>query len=120
MDKELSLVREHWSLPDEYSIVKPGKKDNIKHVADGCIGVYKDAMETGLMFPLHPFAIEILKSYNIAVSELYPNGWGCIIATMICISIGVEPTLTAFRYIFWLRRCTAAQSLGWVTFQHRQ
>ena len=78
-------------------------------------------METGLRFPFHPFAIKVLNSYNIVVSELYPNGWGCIVAfIMICIAIGIEPTLTAFRYIFRLRRCTTAQGLGWVTFQHRR
>ena len=116
MDKDLSLVREHWALPDEYSLVKPGKKDSIKHVLEGCIGVYKDAMETGLRFRLHLFAVEVLNSYNIAVSELYHNGWGCIIGLlMICIEIGIEPTLTAFRYIFRLRRYTAAQGLGWIT-----
>ena len=38
---------------------------------------------------------------------------------MIFIAIGIKPTLTAFRYIFRLRRCTATQGLGWVTFQHR-
>ena len=105
----------------EYSLIKPGKKDSIKSVPEGCIGVYKDTMETGLRFPLHPFVIEVLNSYNIAVSKLYPNDWGCIIAfIMIYIAISIEPTLTAFRYIFRLRRCTAAQGLGWVTFQHRR
>ena len=70
LDKDLSLVRERWALPDEYSLMKLGKKDNIKHVPEGCIGVYMDAMETGLRFPLHPLAIEVLNSYNIPVSEL--------------------------------------------------
>ena len=70
--------------------MKPRKKDSVKHVPEGCIGIYKDVMETDLRFPVHPFAIEVLKSYNIAVSELYPNGWGCIIGfIMICIAIGV-------------------------------
>ena len=54
--------------------MKPGKKDSIKHVPNGCIGVYKDTMETGLRFLFYPFAIEVLTSFNIAVSELYPNG----------------------------------------------
>ena len=108
------MVRERWALPDEYSLVKPGKKDNTKHVLEVCIGVYKDAMETNLRFPFHPFAIVVLDSYNIAVFELYPNGWSCIIAfIMICIAIGIESTLTAFRYIFRLRRCAAAQGLGY-------
>ena len=67
LDKELFLVREHEALLDEYSLVKPGKKDNIKHVLDGCIGVYKNTMEAGFRFPFHPFAIEVLNSYNIEV-----------------------------------------------------
>lgn len=116
----MSLIREDWASPDEYSLVKPRKKDCVKDVPEGCIAVYKDSMKTGLRFPLHPFAVEVLNAYNIIVSELYPNGWGCIIAfIMICTAIGVEPSLTAFRYIFRLRRCTAAQGLGWVSFQHQ-
>lgn len=54
--------------------MKPGKKDCVKYALEGCIGIHKDAMETGLRFPLHAFAMELLNSYNIAVSELYPNG----------------------------------------------
>ena len=42
LDKDSSKIREHWVLPDKYSIVKPGKKDSIKHVSEGCIKVYKD------------------------------------------------------------------------------
>lgn len=111
------MIQEKWALPDEYSLVKPRKKDYIKDVPDGCIDIYKDAMETGLRFPLRPFPDEVLNAYNIALSESYPNAWGFIIAfIMICKAIGVEPTLTTFKYTFRLRRCAAAQGLGLVTF----
>lgn len=83
--KELSLVRKKWALLDEYSLVIPGKKNCIKDAPEGCIGIYKDTMETSLRFPLYPFAVEVLNAYDIAVSELYPNGWGCIIAFIIIV-----------------------------------
>jgi putative gypsy type transposon len=120
LDKDLSLLKSQWALPDGYSLVKPRRKDSILDVPEGCIAIYKDAMDTGLRFPLHPFAVELLNAYNITVSELYPNGWGCIVAFLIiCSAVGVEPTLTAFRYIFRIRRCTSKQGPGWVSFQHR-
>ncbi|CAO2821441.1 unnamed protein product [Amaranthus hypochondriacus] len=120
LDKDLSLIKTKWALPDGYSLVKPRAKESVLDVPEGCIAIYKDAMETGLRFPLHPFAVEVLNAYNITVSELYPNGWGCMVAFIIvCSAVGVEPTLTAFRYIFQMRRCSSKQGPGWVSFQHR-
>lgn len=62
LDKELYLIRESWALPDEYSLVKPGKKDCVKDAPEGWIAIYKDALETGLRFPLHLFAVEVLNA----------------------------------------------------------
>lgn len=50
----------------------------MKYVPEGCVAVYKDSMETGLRFPLHPFVVEVLNAYNITVSEVYPNGEGAL------------------------------------------
>ena len=65
LDKELSRIREHWALRHKYLIVKLRKKENIKHVMEGRIGVYKDGMETGLSFPLTPSSLRY--SYNITM-----------------------------------------------------
>ena len=63
--------------------------------------------------------MEVLTEYNIIVFEFYPNDWGCIVGFITnCMAIGIESTLTAFRYIFRLRKCTAILVFGWVTFQH--
>ena len=73
------------------------------------------------MLHLHPFAIEVLNSYNIIVSELYPNGCSCIVGfVIICIALGIKSTFTAFRNMFRLKKCIAIQGLGWLTLQYRR
>ena len=43
---------------------------------------YEAAFQCGLRFPVHPFIMELLNHFNIALGQLMPNSWRIVISCM--------------------------------------
>ena len=122
LDSDRRSMARRWGLLDGYHIIKPRLYDTVKYPPPGCIAVYDKAFELGKGFPLHPFSREVLDFLNITVSELYPNSWGCLNAfILISRTMGVNPSLTAFRHIFRARLCNSQNNgAGSITFSYKR
>uniref|UniRef100_A0A8R7QVL3 Transposase (putative) gypsy type domain-containing protein n=1 Tax=Triticum urartu TaxID=4572 RepID=A0A8R7QVL3_TRIUA len=72
---------------------------------DGAVGVYADALEAGMHFPLHDFFREVLRHFGLAPSQFMPNEWRIMAGfVVLCDNTGVEPPpLAVFRHFFSLR-----------------
>ena len=88
-----------------YQFVIPGPNDTIMDAPENMIGVYKDALDHGLRFPMHPFAKAVLKAYKIGVSQLMPTAWLNINTFIaVCELKGFTPDIRAFMALHFLYR----------------
>ncbi|KAL2486735.1 Uncharacterized protein Adt_31491 [Abeliophyllum distichum] len=89
----------------------PGPEERANDPPEGFIAIYEPAMQQGLRLPMHPFFREILKDWNLAPSQIIPNGWGQMVASFllwIVAEAGENLTPREFESIY--RPC---RSSGW-------
>ena len=94
---------------------------NAARACNGCqdLCVFKDALDAGLRFPLHPFIPDLLSSFKIHPAQIQPNGWKTIICFMVqCKRLGHKPKVRIFRRIFHIKN-NVSTHLGWVIISHR-
>ncbi|KOM47594.1 hypothetical protein LR48_Vigan07g129800 [Vigna angularis] len=59
------------------------------------------------------FQMDVLKTQNVAPSQLHPNGWGYMQAfAVLCRALGIRPTMALFLYF---SRCRPVAKKGWVS-----
>ncbi|KAG2383986.1 uncharacterized protein HKW66_Vig0152510 [Vigna angularis] len=66
-----------------------------------------------LRFPLNVFQMDVLKTLNVAPTQLHPNSWGYIQAfAVMCQALAINPTVALFFYFF---RTRPIEKRGWVS-----
>ena len=72
---------------------------------DSSGGVYADALEAGMHFPLHDFFRQVLRHFGLAPSQFTPNWWRIMAGfVLLCHNTGMEPPpLAVFCHFFALR-----------------
>ncbi|KOM31885.1 hypothetical protein LR48_Vigan01g144100 [Vigna angularis] len=66
-----------------------------------------------LRVPFTTFQMDVLRTLNVAPSQLHPNGWGYMQAfAVLCRALAIRPTVTLFLYFF---RCRSVAKRGWVS-----
>ena len=89
-----------YSFQRNYRVIVPSPTDAIDNPPPRCIGVYLEALEYDLQFPLPKIVMEILQMYDITVVQLICNAWVSIqlfIAT--CKLKRLECKVLAFLYM---------------------
>ena len=108
-ESHLKGYRKRFQFPKGTSIRLPclGEKDcNFAH---GEVCFYEANFLCGLRFPIHPFIMQVLDEFQIALGQLVPNAWRTIIS---CMSIwlyaydGEMITLNEFLYLYHLKAST--------------
>ncbi|KOM56232.1 hypothetical protein LR48_Vigan10g212400 [Vigna angularis] len=66
-----------------------------------------------LRLPFTTFQMDVLRTLNVAPSQLHPNSWGYVQAfAVLCRALGIRPTVGLFLYFF---RCRPVAKKGWVS-----
>ncbi|KOM37981.1 hypothetical protein LR48_Vigan03g136300 [Vigna angularis] len=66
-----------------------------------------------LRLPFTGFQMDVLRTLNVAPSQLHPNSWGYVQAFgLLCRALGIRPTVGLFLYFF---RCRPVATKGWVS-----
>ncbi|KOM38015.1 hypothetical protein LR48_Vigan03g139700 [Vigna angularis] len=66
-----------------------------------------------LRLPFTGFQMDVLRTLNVAPSQLHPNSWGYVQAFgLLCRALGIRPTVGLFLYFF---RCRPGATKGWVS-----
>ncbi|KAM3207990.1 hypothetical protein ACQJBY_062961 [Aegilops geniculata] len=115
-EQEVNAISVRHDIPEELTRFLAG---NLPVCAppDGAVGVYADALEAGMHFPLYDFFRRVLRHFGLAPSQFTPNGWRIMAEfVVLCQNTGVEPPpLAVFRHFFSLRTRG-----GWYHFQAKE
>ncbi|KOM55887.1 hypothetical protein LR48_Vigan10g177900 [Vigna angularis] len=66
-----------------------------------------------LRFPFTNFQMDVLRTLNVAPSQLHPNSWGYVQAfAVLCRALAIRPTVGLFLFFF---RCPPVAKKGWVS-----
>ncbi|KAL2466251.1 Bromodomain adjacent to zinc finger domain 1A [Abeliophyllum distichum] len=75
------------------------------------ITIYKDSMDGGLRFPIHPFFITIFHEFHLTPSQVAPNAWRFALYFLyMCLLHDIDPSIDLFRCIFEMHRLTSCDS----------
>lgn len=96
----------------------PGDTDRANHSSPGRITVYEDFLQSGLRFPLPTLLLDLLKHYQLSLSQLIPNSIRMLIGFLILCRIHtITPSVNLFRRFFTLR--VNGKEPGWYGFAKR-
>ncbi|XP_044435122.1 uncharacterized protein [Triticum aestivum] len=103
-EQEVETISVRHDIPEKLTRCLAGNKP-VCAPPDGGVGVYVDALEAGMHFPLHGFFRQVLAHFGLAPSQFTPNGWRVMAGfVVLCHKSGVEPPpLAVFRHFFSLR-----------------
>lgn len=78
----LSAARYRYSTPSDvyFYVLESNKRADQPPLR--IIAVNEVVLEAGLRFPLHPAISELLSSWNLSITQVKPNEWSYILATM--------------------------------------
>ena len=103
----LSRFRDRFQFPNRVRIRLPRKAERARHFSPGEVCFYEATFQSGLRLPVHPFIMELLNHFNIALGQLMPNSWRIIVS---CIEIWLESTerdmirVDEFTYLYHLKK----------------
>ena len=71
----LFRFRDKFQFLNEVRIRLPREGEKACHFSPGEVCFYEAAFQCGLRFTFHPFIMELLNHFNIALGQLMPNPW---------------------------------------------
>lgn len=103
-EKKIHPLEKHYRIPAEVELLVSRRVDTILNTPISFYVAYLDQFKVGLRFPLIPLLIEILKHYDISLSQFVPNAIRVIVGfEWFCRSKGLVSSLVLFRSIFMLK-----------------
>ncbi|GAV57663.1 Transposase_28 domain-containing protein [Cephalotus follicularis] len=95
--KLAQLVKE-YAIPGGLDLEIPADLRSVTVNQPGHFVVFQDALEHGLRLPLPPFAVTVLRHYQIHPSMLQAQSWGFIVGFLVrCLEAGAVPTMGLFK-----------------------
>ena len=88
-DETLSRFRDRFQFPKRVRVHLPQGEERAYHFSPGEVCFYEVAFLNGLRFPIHPFIMELLGRFGIALGQLMPNSWRIVVN---CIEIWLATT----------------------------
>ncbi|KAL2512733.1 Uncharacterized protein Adt_18333 [Abeliophyllum distichum] len=75
------------------------------------VAIYKDSMDGGLRFPIHPFFVAIFHEFHLTPSQVAPNAWRLALYFLyMCLLHNIDPSIDLFRCIFKMHRLASSDS----------
>ena len=78
----IARFKDRFQFPTRVRVRRPGDEDRAYHFFPGEICFYEAAFSYGLRFPVHPFIMEPLDHFGIALEQLMPNSWRIVVNCM--------------------------------------
>ena len=112
---DLEGLRSLYYIPGEFGLILASSSDRVCFPPTSSIGVYEEALKTGLRFLLHLFIKRVLERFSLGLAQIVPNSW-CHIVGFICLCnlIDVRPTMGLFWSCYVLKRHPSGR--GWCYF----
>ena len=82
---------------EQYCCRLPSMCDSAAANRPGEITIYMSSFRKGLRLPINPFFIDVLRTYQVPLSNVAPNGWRMLSAfAFFCHEMGMPPTVELF------------------------
>ena len=78
-DETVSRFKDRFQFPEHVRVCRPTNEDRACHFFLGEVCFYKAAFTCGLRLPVHPFIMELLGFFGIALGKLMPNSWRIVV-----------------------------------------
>ncbi|KAL2518664.1 Uncharacterized protein Adt_14911 [Abeliophyllum distichum] len=75
VEEDLTRLREEYRIPSDIDLILPGPNERACFPMRGCTALHLNAFVSGMRLPLHPMLRRILRAYDLAPTQVAPNGW---------------------------------------------
>ncbi|KAL2497450.1 Uncharacterized protein Adt_23000 [Abeliophyllum distichum] len=75
VEEDLVKLREAYRIPDDIELTLPEPNERACFPRRGCTALHLNAFVSGMRLPLHPMLRRILRAYDLAPTQVAPNGW---------------------------------------------
>ncbi|KAL2485279.1 Uncharacterized protein Adt_30035 [Abeliophyllum distichum] len=122
-EEDLTRLREEYRIPEDIELILPGPNERACFPRLGCTALHLNAFVSGMRLPLHPMFRRILRAYDLAPTQVAPNGWSQMVGSMYLWfrhSFGMEMPLHVFQSIYQPRKLPRKkgkeEEVGWYYF----
>ena len=105
----LSRFSNRFQFPKKVRVRLPRKEEQACHFLPGEVCFYEAIFQCGLRFHIHPFLMELLIHFNVALRKLMPNLWTIVISYMeiwLAVIKGDMIRVDEFTYLYRLKEST--------------
>ena len=100
-EDDLASIRGQNGFPNEVQLCLPFSNERADNISEGWICMYMICFECGLRLLIHPLIIQSMHHYQIAISQLMPNGMRVstsliVIADEATVELTVDDFLTLY------------------------
>ncbi|KAL2526823.1 Uncharacterized protein Adt_11877 [Abeliophyllum distichum] len=75
VEGDLTKLREEYRIPSDIDLILPEPTERACFSRMGCTALHLNAFVSGMRFPLHPMFRRFLRAYDLAPTQVAPNGW---------------------------------------------
>ncbi|KAL2470676.1 Uncharacterized protein Adt_38812 [Abeliophyllum distichum] len=107
VEEDLVKLRDAYRIPDDIELILPEPNERACFPRRGCTALHLNAFVSGMRLPLHPMLRRILRAYDLAPTQVAPNGWSQMVGGMYLWfrhSFGMEMPLHVFQTIYQPRK----------------
>ncbi|KAL2492892.1 Uncharacterized protein Adt_28520 [Abeliophyllum distichum] len=123
VEEDLTKLRKAYRIPDDIELIFPGPNEQACFPKRGCTALYLNVFVSGMRLPLHPMLRRILRAYDLAPTQVAPNGWSQMVGGMYLWfqhSFGMEMPPHVFQTIYQPRKLPRKKGrdkvVGWYYF----
>ncbi|KAL2474482.1 Plus3 domain-containing protein [Abeliophyllum distichum] len=123
VEEDLTKLREAYRIPADIELILPDPNERACFSRRGCTALHLNAFVSGMRLPLHPMLRRILRAYDLAPTQVAPNGWSQIVGGMyqwFRHSFGMKMPLQVFQTIYQPRKLPrkkgGEEEVGWYYF----
>ncbi|KAL2457597.1 Uncharacterized protein Adt_46314 [Abeliophyllum distichum] len=103
VEEDLMKLREAYRIPTDIEVILSGPNERACFSRRGCTALHLNAFVSGMRLPLHPMLRRILRAYDLAPTQVTPNGWSQMVGGMYLWfrhSFSMEMPLHVFQTIY--------------------
>ncbi|KAL2504490.1 Uncharacterized protein Adt_20111 [Abeliophyllum distichum] len=122
-EEDLTRLRDEYRIPEDIELILPGPNERACFPRLGCTALHLNAFVSGMRLPLHPMFRRILRAYDLAPTQVTPNGWSQMVGSMYLWfrhSFGMEMPLQVFQSVYQPRKLPRKkgkeEEVGWYYF----
>ncbi|KAL2466612.1 Plus3 domain-containing protein [Abeliophyllum distichum] len=123
VEEDLVKLREVYMIPSDIELTLPSPNERACFPRRGCTTLYLNAFVSGMRLPLHTMLRRILRTYDLAPTQVAPNGWSQMVGGMYLWfrhSFGMEMPLHVFQTVYQPRKLPRKkgreEEVGWYYF----